>query len=63
MIPRLLALKSAVPPHALDQSDVFIRAAKLFHVYGHLATKQTDDVRTDASNRLSEGGLAASTIG
>jgi alkylresorcinol/alkylpyrone synthase len=30
MIPRLLALKSAVPPHALDQSDVFVHAAHLF---------------------------------
>lgn len=30
MTPRLLALKSAVPPYALDQSDVFVRAAKLF---------------------------------
>jgi alkylresorcinol/alkylpyrone synthase len=30
MIPRLLALKSAVPPYALDQSDVSVRAAQLF---------------------------------
>jgi alkylresorcinol/alkylpyrone synthase len=30
MIPRLLALKSAVPPYALDQSDVFVHAAHLF---------------------------------
>ena len=30
MRPRLLALRSAVPPYLLDQSDVFVRAAKLF---------------------------------
>jgi len=30
MKPRLLALRSAVPPYMLDQSDVFVRAAKLF---------------------------------
>ncbi|MGZ5933771.1 MAG: type III polyketide synthase, partial [Rhizomicrobium sp.] len=30
MIPRLLALKSAVPPYTLDQSDVSVRAAQLF---------------------------------
>jgi alkylresorcinol/alkylpyrone synthase len=30
MRPRLLALTSAVPPYALDQSDVCVRAAKLF---------------------------------
>jgi alkylresorcinol/alkylpyrone synthase len=30
MIPRLLALKSAVPPYALDQTDVCVRAAQLF---------------------------------
>ena len=30
MQPRLLALKSAVPPHVLDQSDVSVRAAALF---------------------------------
>ena len=30
MIPRLLALKSAVPPYALDQTDVSVRAAQLF---------------------------------
>jgi len=30
MIPRLLALKTAVPPYTLDQSDVCVRAAQLF---------------------------------
>ena len=30
MIPRLLALKSAVPPYTLNQSDVSVRAAQLF---------------------------------
>ena len=30
MIPRLLALKSAVPPYTLDQTDVSVRAAELF---------------------------------
>jgi len=30
MKPRLLALKSAVPPHTLDQRDVSLRAAQLF---------------------------------
>lgn len=30
MIPRLLALKSAVPPHILDQCAVSVRAAELF---------------------------------
>ena len=30
MQPRLLALKSAVPPHILNQSDVSVRAAALF---------------------------------
>jgi alkylresorcinol/alkylpyrone synthase len=30
MIPRLLALKSAVPPYTLDQTDVSARAAELF---------------------------------
>jgi alkylresorcinol/alkylpyrone synthase len=30
MQPRLLALKSAVPPYALDQSDVTVRAGHLF---------------------------------
>jgi alkylresorcinol/alkylpyrone synthase len=30
MIPRLLAVKSAVPPYTLDQSDVSVRAAQLF---------------------------------
>jgi alkylresorcinol/alkylpyrone synthase len=30
MKPRMLALKSAVPPHVLDQSDVSVRAAALF---------------------------------
>ena len=30
MQPRLLALKSAVPPHILDQSDVSVRAGALF---------------------------------
>lgn len=30
MQPRLLALKSAVPPHILDQSDVSVRAQALF---------------------------------
>jgi alkylresorcinol/alkylpyrone synthase len=30
MTPRLLALKSAVPPYTLDQTDVSVRAAQLF---------------------------------
>ena len=30
MQPRLLALKSAVPPHILNQTDVSVRAAALF---------------------------------
>ena len=30
MRPRLLALRTAVPPYVLDQSDVLVRAAKLF---------------------------------